>query len=413
MNFKNRFRTAVWAVAVVIIIGTGIIYMPLEKDRPAFWEALYSTLRLFVFERDLPAFPSAWQLIVIYFAAPLVTLSALGKLIWYLFRITPSLRTRWMRGHVVVCGAGRLGMLIAASLKKNRIPVVAIDSGWSEEMEEWSHRNGIPAIYGDFRLQPVHRKAGSCRARALIFTTGDDLLNIDGAFNAYEACRGDGGVVRLIWTHIADDWLTETMRRAVETEGKLGIRFFDTYDIAARGVARESAARIPMERITRAVIIGYGKFGSDIFEALAAELKGKDATEFVIMDRRDLEAQVKKQAVHLGLINRTTFIMGDIRHTAAPRDGSPAYFICTDNDLGNLSLALTLSLEGKGDPIFVRMGHWPLQSVSEHLGSESGIVFMNINDLIARGLCDIGGIITPATEKDLKRVRKRSSQIHG
>ena len=407
MNYKNKFKIALWTGSVMLIITTGLIYMPMEKDRPGFWESLYSTLRLFVFERDLPTFPSAWQLIMIYFAAPLVTVSALGKLISYLFRISPSLRTRWMKGHVVVCGAGRLGMLIAGSLKQNGIPVVAVDSCWNEELEEWSHRSKVPALSGDFKLPSVLDKAGGGKARAILFTTGNDLLNIDAALNAYEIYKMDRGGVRLIWTHIADDWLAGTLRSAVETVGRLGIRFFDTYHIAAAGMVAMHITPEIREKIARIVIIGYGKFGSDIFEALAQEFSALSHVTFTIVDRRDIAQDVARHSGSLGISGRVTFEKTDLKQAVLSHDKPQAIFICTDNDLGNLSLALNLSSREKKGNIFVRMGHWPLQSVSEHLGKESGIVFVNINDHITQGLCKIGGLLTPATELDLKRVKKQ------
>ena len=90
----RRYLLILWIITIAVIITTGLYYMPLEADKPRFWESLYSTLRLFIFERDLPTFPKAWPLIAIYFLAPLVTLSALGTAVSYLFRVSPMLRTR-------------------------------------------------------------------------------------------------------------------------------------------------------------------------------------------------------------------------------------------------------------------------------------------------------------------------------
>ena len=81
------------------------------------------------------------------------------------------------------------------------------------------------------------------------------------------------------------------------------------------------------------------------------------------------------------------------------------FFLCTDDDIGNLSLALHLSSKeaSAGSKIFVRMTNWPLLCVSETLGKQRGLVFLNINDLIRASLDHLAGTASPATRSDLKR----------
>ncbi len=407
MNHKNKLNLILWICSVALIIATGLYFMPMEKDRPGFWESLYSILRLFVFERDLPTFPAAWPLIVIYFAAPLVTLSALGKLISYLFRLTPSLKTRRMSGHVIICGLGRLGRLIGEALKEKGVSAAAVDTMFSEEIEEWSHEHGIPVVSGDFQNHDVLARAGAGGARAIIFTTADDILNIDAAFTAYGKYRTSQGEVRLIWTHISDDSLADTLRSAVLTEGRLGIRFFDTYHIAARRMVKNCIDAGMMKKIDEIVIIGYGKFGSEVFEALGSEPGISGKVRFTIIDRRDISPHGVINARRLGLSRRVTCEKKDIGDVGLGDCKRAAVFLCTDNDLGNLSLALSLSDSGRAGCIFVRMGRWPMEAVSEHLGVDRGIIFVNINDLITRGLDGLDGIFSRAGEKDLKRIKNR------
>ena len=252
------------------------------------------------------------------------------------------------------------------------------------------------------QLSSVLERAGGKGARSVIFATGDDLVNIEAAFAAYEHFMSDTGPVRLLWTHIADEKLADVLRSAVRTRGRVGIRFFDTYTIAAERMVDGYFGPDARSGLREIVIAGYGKFGNDLLGAVAAVLD--DAVSVRVLDRRDLESSVMRNSEALGLGGRIRFSREDIRELSIGDDMPRAFFLCTDDDLGNLSLALTLAERAPGNRIFVRMGHWPLQSVSEQLGRDMGLVFININDLISQGLRGIAGIFNPAAESDLKRL---------
>ncbi|MBN1410231.1 MAG: NAD-binding protein [Spirochaetales bacterium] len=406
MNRKNRIIYVLWIIAVTAILFTGLYFLPFEDDKLGFWESLYGTLRMFVFERDLSIFPKSWPVILIYFAAPLLTLSILGKLVSYLFRLTPSIWSRWMKNHVIICGAGRLGKVMALTIKRHKVPVTVIDKNYNDDLENWVHKYRIPIVSGDFNLPSVLKRAGMHNARALVFTTSEDLVNIDAAFSAYGSFKTLKGEIRLFWTHISDNALANTLRNTVETEGKIGIRFFDTYHIAAKQIVRKYFDEKIKNRIKEIVLVGYGKLGTDLLVHLALSLKGRKRYVIRVIDKQDVSSELKRQAGMLGISRRVVFHRQDIRDLVLDKKMPRIFFLCTDSDLGNLSLALNLSETCPGDDIIVRMGHWPMQSVSEYLGGDKGLVFVNINDIITQCLEEIPGILNPASDKDLKRVKK-------
>ena len=90
MKFKGKI--ALWSGSVGLILVIGIYFFPREYGEKSFWETLYTTLRLFVFEHDETAFPSSWPLILIYFLAPAITISAVGTAISYFLRLTPAIK---------------------------------------------------------------------------------------------------------------------------------------------------------------------------------------------------------------------------------------------------------------------------------------------------------------------------------
>jgi hypothetical protein len=84
-------------------------------------------------------------------------------------------------------------------------------------------------------------------------------------------------------------------------------------------------------------------------------------------------------------------------------EADKAFFLCTDDDMGNLIASMMLSSQVDAPHIYVRMAHWPISTVAEHIGEERGITFVNINDLVIRGIVGLPGIFQSACPLDLKR----------
>ena len=123
---KLKGKIALWLGSTGLILAIGIYFFPKEYGEKSFWETLYTTLRLFVFEHDETAFPKSWELILIYFLAPAVTISAVGTAISYFFRLTPAIKTRWLSDHIVICGMGRTGKLFTSTLKAKGLKVGSV-----------------------------------------------------------------------------------------------------------------------------------------------------------------------------------------------------------------------------------------------------------------------------------------------
>ena len=340
---KTRVEIVLWVLLVGAVFGTGLYYIPREYPALTFWEDFYSTLRMFVLERDLPWFPRTWQLIAIHFIAPLVTLSAIGKILSYLFGASLGLTAGWHSDHVIVCGIGRTGRIIASTLRSRGVTVVGIDRGPRDAHQEWASQHRVRMLFGDFHSQKLLVKAGARRARSVLFVSGDDVANVEGAFNAYDLMKASAGPVRLIWAHIADDRLAETARAAVSTQGTVGIRFFDTYHVAAESIVRQTNGAGIEGPFGRINIIGFGKFGSDLLEVLVKSRSCAGDCAIRVIDRHDRSAEVERLSRHLGVADRVRFLRSDIKDLEPESDGPVLNYICTDDDLGNLSMAPLLS----------------------------------------------------------------------
>lgn len=68
--------------------------------------------------------------------------------------------------HVIICGFGRVGNMIATLLKEQMIPFLIVDNDLS--IVSQGRLEGYPIFYGDARRTPVLRALGASRARAIV-----------------------------------------------------------------------------------------------------------------------------------------------------------------------------------------------------------------------------------------------------
>jgi len=244
----------------------------------------------------------------------------------------------------------------------------------------------------------VLKRAGAARARSVIFVSGDDLANLEGAVGVYDWLRCEAGAKRIIWAHIADERLLDTARSALRTSGAIEIRFFDTYHIAAAKTVDAYFSRHLRAGVREVDILGFGKFGRDLFEALAKSMDAEEPFSIKVIDKRDRGPEVIKLARQWGVTEGVDFAQLDIRNLELTDGASKVFFLCTDDDLGNLTGAMMLAGEGNASRIYVRMTHWPISAVADHLGQDRGVAFININDLVRTGIQDLPGVFKPLEE---------------
>ena len=84
-----------------------------------------------------------------------------------------------MRGHVIVCGLGRVGYRIVSRLAASGYRVVVIEQDFTGEFVNRTIERGIPVIQGDAREASVQRKAEVRRARAVVACIDGDLINLE------------------------------------------------------------------------------------------------------------------------------------------------------------------------------------------------------------------------------------------
>ncbi len=392
MTSENKIiiTAILWALSIGIVIITGMIYFPIEVNDLSIWGALYYSIRLFILEHDIPHFPTNPPLIFIYFFAPVIALSALGTVLSYLYRFSPALLFRFRREHVIICGVGKVGKLIHETLGEQKIKVVGIDKGKPENFADFMSKCKTSMVFGDFLSFATMLKAGVNHARNIVFASSDDLLNLEGAIGVYnKLSHSDHNEHLTIWIHISNDRLAETTKAILKSSDKIRIRFFDTFNIAATKTVEKYFTGSKRNNIDKITILGFGEFGHDLMKALILDSGESECWEIDVVDIVDRHKEVFDLASELNIKDRTTFTQSDILNVNLEQSRTRAVFLCTDDDIRNLSTALLLTRENKGAYFYIRMAMWPLSAVKEHLGNGTNLQFVNINDLVREGINDI------------------------
>jgi len=85
-----------------------------------------------------------------------------------------------MRGHIVVCGVGGVGVEVAQELQARGFRrIVAVDQDPNRSRAGRGLPPGVPMIVGDATLSQTLLRAGLLRARALIAVTASDAINLE------------------------------------------------------------------------------------------------------------------------------------------------------------------------------------------------------------------------------------------
>jgi len=137
-------------------------------------------------------------------------------------------KTHRLKGHVILCGLGRLGYQIALELRRRGFQIVVIESNEHNRFLNTFRARGIKILYGDATLLRNLEMAGLLHAVALFSVINDDLTNLEIGLHA----RSLDPSARLI-LRIYDRETAEAVRR------RLNIEFaYSTSAIAADEMVR-------------------------------------------------------------------------------------------------------------------------------------------------------------------------------
>ncbi|MFK7988460.1 MAG: NAD-binding protein [Sandaracinaceae bacterium] len=325
---------------------------------------------------------------VAYFLGPVVTTSALAEGLLRVFR--PAwLERRALRGHIVVVGAGRLGIQFLELLRE-RDPgrrIVLVDRDASHPNVAVAQRRfKARFLQGDVRNAAVLGALAVERAKAVVLLTDDDLANLEAAWDV--AARSDARVL----AHVTNLGLHRTV---ASVEAHPTVQLFNSHAIAAERLYREHLKLYFAETGPEDVIVlgGFGRFGQTILEYLQREAADEIQRAVLVDTSAVRQASLFRAQVEGFESCELVTIEGDLE---APRtwaavdravedaDVSPVYVLATDNDQANLRTAVALRARYPESRILVRTVY--PSRFSDHIATERDFVVLSVDRLLREAI---------------------------
>lgn len=344
------------------------------------WDLAYLVLQLCVIESGNVAAPVPWQLVVARVLLPLVTGYAAILTLAALFRDQmQQLTLRFARNHVVICGLGRMGLLLAGECNRSGRRVVVIEIDPANPYIEPARRAGTAVIVGD-AANPEHlRSSGVARAGFLVVLCGQDAVNAEVAIRARDLARARSAGALSCILQIGDPKLGELLRShafALDEASGFRLEILNLYDTAARSMLKAFPALFGVNhsRTPHLLIVGGGGLGASLI--LQASLAwrslgqgGRNRLRVSLVDvaaarrLKDLAARHPWLAQLCILRPYDADIFGaefgedhELSQSILAKEAT-GICVCLDDDAQSLSAGLMLSdrLRGKETPIVMGM----------------------------------------------------------
>jgi|GraSoiStandDraft_16_1057320.scaffolds.fasta_scaffold279998_2 voltage-gated potassium channel len=183
-----RRRLAFIAIAMALTLAGGTVGFVLIEDYPVF-DAFYMTLTTVTTVgygeiRTLSRAGRIFNSFLILFGV-IIMLLAIGGMTQTVIELELNqffgkrrikIMIEKLKGHIILCGYGRVGRGAADELRQAGVPFVVVDR--NEERVERAIKNGMLAVLADASRDETLRDAGVERARGLIATLASDADNL-------------------------------------------------------------------------------------------------------------------------------------------------------------------------------------------------------------------------------------------
>lgn len=185
LSLHTKLLLAVLCLIGVVAIGTaGFYFLGLELREALFMSV--TTIAL-LGARDVDKLGAAGEiwtiiLLVIGFTVASISFSYLlatitsGELRKILGRRQLESKIKSLKNHFIVCGYGRMGMMVCENLLEENVPFVVVEKDVNKT--NLLEQREIPYILGDATEEETLIEAGIGRAKGLLAVLGDDATNI-------------------------------------------------------------------------------------------------------------------------------------------------------------------------------------------------------------------------------------------
>jgi hypothetical protein len=374
---------AAWLVTLYLgYVGFARHFAALGEVRSPL-DLLYLTLQLFPLQSGAVAPPLNWELQAARLLAPaIVAYTAVRALAALFYEQLQSLRLRFLHDHVVICGLGRMGLLLSRGFLARGEPLVVIERDDANDYIGPSREQGATVLVGSATDSELLRKAGVPKARYVISVCGDDSTNAEVAVRVRALAGYQQGRMLTCCVHVVDPQLYSLLRErelVLETGRSFHLEFVNIFDYGAQLLLDEYpvfAAKVGANYRPHLLVVGLGRMGESVITHLARRrwLQGGQQSERPRITVIDLQARRKVESLclrypQLEKACELNPYQMDIRWPEFERarflfnaDGDcdvTAVCVCLDNDSLGLTAGLTLfqRLRGHHIPIVVRLEH--------------------------------------------------------
>lgn len=405
-RWQRRWRSLAWRGALLLaVFSAGVTAFELGvgvSDRPGLPEAgalahIYYTLGLFVLggmDLGVPVGGTAFArglLWVSYFAAPAITgfavieavLNAVGPDRWLLRRA---------RGHIVVGGAGKMGLLYLRRLRElhPRKQVVLVDAR-ADHPSTAAAREVYRAmvLHGDIHAELVLAALRLDHVDRVVLLTGDDFANLDAA--ARILARAPQLASRIV-VHVSD---LRFMRMMSDTRVARDCHIFNSHQIAASHLVRTELMQWFAATDGRDIVVlaGFGRFGQTVLDELQRSCV--DHFDQVIVIDCDADNQVAAFEQQVGFADgyRYEVVTGDLsdprvwQQIEAPcrlAERSPAFVLGCGDDATNLRSALYVSQRYPKARVVAR--RFESSSFADEVARDAGFRTISVADLVTASM---------------------------
>lgn len=344
-------------------------------------DAFYLALQLFPLNSGALLGPKPVELEIARLLAPVVAAYTAVQALTLIFVAQfQAVQLRFARDHVVICGLGRRGLLLARAFRARGERVIAVEQNGGNEAIGPCRAQGITVLVGDATDAEMLRRAGVSRAHYLIAVCETDGENAEIAAQARALALGRRGPPLTCLTHIVLPDLCALLRnRAFSATNHRAFRleFFNTFDIGARIMLERhppfAEKPKPGESRPHLLIIGFGSLGQSLAVRAAWLWRHRPGSQgqrlrITVLDR---EAQRKTDLLNLRYpqlapscqlipypidTHWPEFQQADFLRATDGQQSVTAVYICFDGDAEALAAALTLwpRVRGRDVPIVVR-----------------------------------------------------------
>jgi voltage-gated potassium channel len=205
----RRFRTTLVMSAGLFLLGPTLFcwrYVHPDGGRLTFGEALHHVYFLLYGQPSLP-YVHDWLIELLNLVIPPVGIALVvdGVVRFaYLFFARHKNDKEWievvtetMKGHVVVCGAGRVGYRVVAQLREMGRDVVVVEKREDAAFVSALRDEQVPLLIDDTRSPLCLPRTNVKNASAIVCATDDDLANLNIALDARKLNPNIRVVIRL------------------------------------------------------------------------------------------------------------------------------------------------------------------------------------------------------------------------